>query len=141
MGGDSSKGMVAAFNRKAAELGVENAKAIQVDLDKGDRLSGSFELVVSNMALHHIREIEPLLKQLWSVTAVGGYCCLSDLDTEQGDFHANPVGVYHHGFDREELRLKLLQAGFAEAEAIDAAQIIKGERVFGVFLLIARRRG
>jgi 2-polyprenyl-3-methyl-5-hydroxy-6-metoxy-1,4-benzoquinol methylase len=139
-GVDSSRGMVDVFKRKAVEMGVSNVDALHLDLTQGTNLNGYYDLIVSNMTLHHVPEIEPLLHTLFSVTAAGGYCCLSDLDLEQGDFHANPHGVFHHGFDRGELRRMLQQVGFSTVKAVDAAQVIKGPRIFNLFMMIAQKQ-
>jgi hypothetical protein len=56
------------------------------------------------MALHHIEAIHPLLKRFHECLAEGGALCIADLDPEGGLFHSNNAGVYHFGFDREELR-------------------------------------
>ena len=75
-GVDSSKGMLDIFNEKIAKQKVDNVSTVLVDLDKGDPLRGNYDLVVSNMTLHHIKEIGPLLAQLYEVIAPGSYLCI-----------------------------------------------------------------
>ncbi len=143
-GVDSSQGMLDIFNRKAAELRVKNTKPILFDLDSGETLKGNYDLVVSNMTLHHVKKIEPLLDQLYAVTAPSGHLCISDLDPENGQFHEDDTGVFHNGFDRSTLRKMFTEAGFEDVRDIDAAEFVKpgtdGKvRHFSVFLMIGRK--
>lgn len=144
-GVDSSQGMLEVFKAKIAQLQLTNVRAQWCDLDQGDRLSGSYDLVVSSMTLHHIKEIASLLAQFHAILAPGGFLCLADLDLEEGQFHDNSTGVFHQGFDRESLRQSLTAAGFVDGEAVTAAELEKpgndGEiRRFSVFLMTARRK-
>ena len=141
---DSSNGMLDVFRSKIARLKLTNVTVRFVDLDRGDALTGSYQLLVSSMTLHHVKDFRPLLDQFRAITAPGGFLCIADLDSDEGKFHENNSGVFHHGFDREELRAAVEAAGFADVSFITATEISKpsptGEmRNFTVFLLTARR--
>ncbi|MBV5318558.1 MAG: class I SAM-dependent methyltransferase [Desulfobulbaceae bacterium] len=143
-GVDSSQGMLEVFSAKIAQLQFTNVRAQFCDPDQGDRLSGSYDLVVSSMTLHHIKEIVPLFAQFYAILAPGGYLCLADLDVEDGRFHDSPAGVFHYGFDREVLRQSLIAAGFVGGETVTASEIEKpgsngAIRRFPVFLMTARK--
>jgi ubiquinone/menaquinone biosynthesis C-methylase UbiE len=142
-GVDSSQGMLDMFNMKIARL--NKVSAVHVDLDKGDTLSGNYDLVVSNMTLHHIKEIEPLFAQFYKITVPGGYLCIADLDLDDGQFHVDNTGVFHCGFDRATLRKIFMEAGFDNVRDINAAEVVKprtnGElQRFTVFLMTGRKR-
>lgn len=144
-GVDSSKGMLDIFSAKIAKQELNNVSTLLVDLDKGDVLTGNYDLVVSNMTLHHIKEVRPLLAQLYKVTAPGGHLCISDLDLDGGQFHEDNTGVFHFGFDRAALEEDFVEAGFDDVHSINAAEMVKpganGEmRRFSVFLMIGRKR-
>jgi len=144
-GVDSSQGMLDVFKAKAAELGLNNVGAQLADLDRGDVLTGHYDLVLCNMTLHHIKEIEPLFVQFHQVTVPGGYLCVADLDLEGGRFHEDGTGVFHAGFDREALRKIFAKAGFDDVRDTRAAEVAKpgvdGEtRRFSVFLMSGRRK-
>jgi 2-polyprenyl-3-methyl-5-hydroxy-6-metoxy-1,4-benzoquinol methylase len=144
-GVDSSKGMLDILNAKIAKLKLKNAKTMLVDLDKGDLLTGNYDLVVSNMTLHHIKAIQSLLAQFYKVIAPGGRLCISDLDLDGGQFHEDSTGVFHFGFDRAALQEDFAEAGFDDVHSINAAEIVKpgtnGEmRRFYVFLMIDQKR-
>ncbi len=141
---DSSQGMLEIFRSKIVGLNLSNVKTLLLDLEKGDTLAGNYQLVVSNMTLHHIKETRPLLGQLSTVTAPGGYLCIADLDTEDGQFHDDNTGVYHFGFDRATLRKAFRETGFDDVLDMTAAEMVKpvsnGEmRRFTVFLMTGRK--
>lgn len=141
---DSSQGMLDVFRKKIDRLQLANVRTQLVDLDKGDILTGRYDLVVSNMTLHHIKDTAPLLRQLYGVLAPGGTLCLADLDLEGGQFHDDNTGVFHDGFDRQKLLEDLLEAGFAEVRVSTATEIEKPgkdgkKQTFTIFLVTGRK--
>jgi ubiquinone/menaquinone biosynthesis C-methylase UbiE len=139
-GVDSSQGMLDVLEAKIARRGLDNVRTLFCDLERGDVLGGSYDLVVSAMTLHHVREIEPLIEQFARVTAPGGRLCIADLDPDDGEFHDDNTGVFHFGFGRAALRDVFVKAGFADVRATDAAEVIKpgrdgAMRRFTVFLM------
>lgn len=143
-GVDSSRGMLDIFNAKVATLKLSKASATLVDLDKGDALTGRYDLVLSSMTLHHVKDIEALFAQFHRVTAPGGYLCIADLDLDGGQFHADNTGVFHSGFNRAALSKVLTKAGFDHVRDTNATEMAKpnsnGElRRFSIFLMIGQR--
>jgi 2-polyprenyl-3-methyl-5-hydroxy-6-metoxy-1,4-benzoquinol methylase len=144
-GVDSSQGMLEAFAAKAARQNLANVKTQFLDLDGGDTLTGRFDLIASSMTLHHIRDINQLLHQLYNVIAPSGHLCIADLDLDGGQFHENSTGVFHPGFERAALRQAFADAGFDNIRDTTAAEIIKpaphGEpRRFAVFLMTGMKK-
>ena len=143
-GVDSSQGMLNVFKTKIKEQHLSNVKADPLDLDKGDLLEGSYDLIVCSMTLHHIKEIGPLLKLFHQVLLPSGALCIADLDLDDGKFHSNNDGVFHFGFDREALRRTFIDAGFCDVRHRAAAHVEKpvgGDkiRLFTMFLIIGRK--
>ena len=144
-GVDSSQGMLDIFNTKISKLKLTNIRALLVDLDKGDTLAGNYHLIVSNMTLHHIKEIQPFFNQFYNIMAPAGYLCIADLDLDEGQFHNDKTGVFHFGFDRTTLRKSFTEAGFENVHDVTAAEVVKpahnGEMSrFTVFLLTGQKR-
>ena len=140
-GVDSSQGMLDVFKIKIKEQNLSNVKANYLDLDKGDVLNGSYHLIVSSMTLHHIKEIGPLLKLFHQILCPSGTLCIADLDLDDGQFHGNNDGVFHFGFDREDLHRTFIDAGFRDVRHRAAAQVEKPVggykiRLFTMFLMI-----
>lgn len=139
---DSSPKMLEIFNGKTADL--PNIKSLLVDFEKGDTLTESYDVIVSNMTLHHIKAPLPLMQRLRHHLKPGGYLCLSDLDLEGGQFHGDNTGVFHFGFDREKIGNVFKRAGFGNIRVTTGAQMTKpaasGEmRRFSVFLITGRK--
>lgn len=143
-GVDSSQGMIDVFRAKIANQKLKNARALHLDLDRGDVLEGCYDLIASSMTLHHIQDIAPLFIQFYSAIASGGYIAIADLDSDGGLFHTDKTGVFHNGFDRAELRYIMEEAGFTDVQDCTAAEVTKigadgMERTFSIFLLTGQR--
>ena len=105
-----------------------------------DPLDERFDLIASAMALHHVEDTSRLLQRFNEMLNDSGTIALADLDREDGSFHPpDTEGVYHFGFDRDELRAKLEEQGFDRIE-FSTAHTIKGEDgEYPVFLVTARK--
>jgi len=144
VGVDSSQGMLDALHAKIARLKLTGVRAQLVDLDKGDALGGRYDLIVSSMTLHHIRDVASLFERFRRILTPGGHLALADLDSEGGLFHSDNTGVFHLGFDRATLRQTLKEAGFEDIEDVTASEVVKptidGQvRRFTIFLMTGRR--
>jgi ubiquinone/menaquinone biosynthesis C-methylase UbiE len=122
---DSSEGMLAILNEKIHYGHMKNVTTRQIDLDRGDVLTGRYHLVVSSMTLHHIRDISLLLAQFFTVIQPGGWLAIADLDPDNGKFHEDNTGVFHFGFEREAQMKAFRDAGFDQVQARTAATMTK----------------
>lgn len=143
-GADSSRGMLDVLQEKVRAQGFTNVRVRFVDFEKGGRVDGTYDLVVSSMVLHHVADTAALFRQWRGLLRPGGRVCFADLDTEDGSFHGDNTGVFHLGFDREHLKNLLRETGFNDAWDITATRIVretegKGPREFSVFLIMARK--
>lgn len=105
-------------------------------------LAGSWDLIVSLMALHHIDDHRGTIGDLAACLAPGGALCLCDLVTEDGSFHPDEV-VPHNGFDPAEL-VDLLEARGLKVFLNETVYTVKYAaggtmRDFPLFLVAARR--
>ncbi|MBP7147519.1 MAG: methyltransferase domain-containing protein [Acidobacteria bacterium] len=135
---DSSEGMLAVLGRKLADAGLFHVVPLRLDLDVEPPHADRFDLVFSSMALHHVRDVPRVLRAFHELTVPGGAIALADLDAEDGSFHGAEVDV-HHGFDRAALAREVERAGFVEPSFRTVFDIRRDERVYPVFLLVARR--
>lgn len=143
---DSSVGMLEVFREKGRQFALQNIRTQLADLDRGDILTGRYDLVVSTMTLHHVRNVSAVLDQLHGVLAPGGSLCVADLDPDGGLFHEDNSGVFHCGFEREALRRSFADAGFVDIRDTTASEIVKPDkdgdiRRFTVFLMAGRKMG
>jgi cyclopropane fatty-acyl-phospholipid synthase-like methyltransferase len=143
-GADSSKGMLDVLEEKVRERGLTNVRTRLVDFEKGERIDGAYDLVVSTMVLHHVPDTAALFRQWHELLLPGGLVAAADLDAEDGSFHGDNTGVFHLGFDRERLTQLLRKTGFHDIRTVTAATMTrdideKGKREFPVFLLVGRK--
>ena len=138
---DSSAGMVQVAQERieAADLG-HRLRAVQADLTT-DPLDGAYDVVWSSMALHHVHDLDGLLRSVARLLVNGGRLAIADLDKDpDGAFHAEKLDFDgHHGFDRQRLAEQLANAGFVDVSFVDATTIRRGDREFGVFLCTATK--
>jgi cyclopropane fatty-acyl-phospholipid synthase-like methyltransferase len=138
---DPSAGMVQVARERIEAAGLgDRLRAIQLDLTT-DRLDGRYDVAWSSMALHHVQDLDGLLRSVAALLVDGGRLCIADLDEDpDGAFHADKVDFDgHHGFDRQRLTEQLTSAGFADVSFVDATTILKDDREFGVFLCTATK--
>lgn len=139
---DTSAGMLDVLCEKIAAQGVTNMTARQTDLTADPLPDERYDLIYSSMTLHHIPDTAKILSAFRALLNPGGHLCIADLDQEDGSFHGIEVDV-HHGFDRDDLARRAVQAGFADVGFRTVFNIAKeretGTRDYSVFLMTARR--
>jgi 2-polyprenyl-3-methyl-5-hydroxy-6-metoxy-1,4-benzoquinol methylase len=143
-GVDSSTGMLEVLHAKVKRLGISNVVTQHADLEEGGSIEGSFDLIVSSMALHHVAEPSVLIRRLTNLLEPGGQLTIADLDTEDGSYHPDNTGVHHHGFDRAELKQLFRKSGLHDVRDVTAATVTKdreetGKREYSVFLVTGRK--
>ena len=138
---DPSAGMVQVARERIEAAGLgDRLRAVQADLTT-DRLDGTYDVVWSSMALHHVRDLDGLLRSVARLLVDGGRLAIADLEEDpDGDFHAGKADFDgHHGFDRDRLGEQLTRAGFGDVAFVDATTVLKNDREFGVFLCTATK--
>ena len=138
---DPSAGMVQVARERIEAAGLgDRLRAVQADLTK-DRLDGTYDVVWSSMALHHVQNLDGLLRPVAGLLVHRGRLLIADLDEDpDGAFHADKLDFDgHHGFDRQRLTEQLARTGFGDISFVDATTILKDDREFGVFLCTATK--
>lgn len=143
-GFDSSEGMLNVFRKKVIQEGLIGVDIRHLNHDNGEQLKGRYHLIISSMALHHIKDMQSLLSQFYKLILPSGHLCIADLDLDNGKFHNSDEGVFHHGFDLENLRDIFEKTGFDAIRHVQAAKVVKtgSDRIvrqFSIFLMIGRR--
>ena len=122
---DASVEMLRVLDQKLKALQVGNVRTLLCDISKTPLPVAEFDLIVSSMVLHHISDVPQALRQLRPCLRPGGWVALADLESEDGTFHADPTGVFHHGLDRDEVCRWLHDAGFIDTTAGEAHRIVR----------------
>lgn len=108
---DTSQGMVDVLNNKIKTADINNIEVLCLDITQSTP-DIKADVIVSSMALHHVEDVDSLLKTFTAMLNPGGYLALADLDTEPGTFHPDNTGIYHFGFNREWFIELLLLLGY-----------------------------
>jgi 2-polyprenyl-3-methyl-5-hydroxy-6-metoxy-1,4-benzoquinol methylase len=137
---DSSSEMVRITNEKIKSSGALNLKSILYDLEKDSWHGAKFDLIMTQMVLHHVSDIDSIFIKFSKMLNPGGYIAIADLYPEDGSFHGEGF-TGHKGFDTKELSARLNKAGFniiAEEKCfVLNKKISEAEtRQFDIFLLI-----
>ncbi|MDF3129197.1 class I SAM-dependent methyltransferase [Kiritimatiellaeota bacterium B1221] len=134
---DISKSMTAQLESKRELIECE-LEILQIDLVSSE-LSEKFDGVISSMTMHHVENIEAMFIKFYTQLREGGILAIADLDKEDGSFHRKDTGVYHQGFEREEMAQAAMQAGFRDVKVVDASVVEKEQGAYPVFLLAGRK--
>lgn len=103
LGIDTSKDMLEVFDQKFK--GDLNIRSKFLNLEEQDLDEKNFDLILSSMAFHHLKNPDMVLKKLKNLLSPSGLIAIVDLDEEDGSFHPDPknMGVHHFGFAKSNL--------------------------------------
>jgi 2-polyprenyl-3-methyl-5-hydroxy-6-metoxy-1,4-benzoquinol methylase len=138
---DNSAEMVKKMNEKILLAKAANLKALFFDLEHNNYTAGKFDLIFTQMVLHHVMDTENITARFYNLLNPGGYLAIADLYPEDGSFHGNDF-IGHKGFDTEELSALISRHGFTNISHSRCFVINKKisdteTRQFDVFLLTA----
>jgi len=139
---DNSTEMVKMMNIKIEATKVENMLALDFDLEHNDYKGGTFDLIFTQMVLHHVNDIESIIKKFSSLLNPGGYLAIADLYEEDGSFHGEGF-TGHKGFNIGKLSEILSKNGLKKLThrtcfTIDKKISETKTKKFDVFLLIGK---
>ena len=137
---DTSKAMLSILHDKVKD--IPNVEILHGEVS--EYIPSDINLVFSNMAFHHIEDIEATLQHLHTITKPGARVVVGDLRSEDGSFH-HFEAVPHRGFDIDQLADIFHQAGFTvlmtKTYNTLHREVTPGNpRVYELFLLMAERR-
>jgi tRNA (cmo5U34)-methyltransferase len=110
---DSSAGMVDVMVEKIKTSNAGNLVPLLFDMENADYTEKSFDLIFSQMVMHHLSDVSSIFKKFYHLLNPGGYIAIADLYCEDGTFH-NPDFNGHKGFDPAELGEILTDLGFTD---------------------------
>lgn len=134
---DISKAMLDKLTAKPALQ--DKVKAVCQDItDKP--IKAKFDLIMSAMAVHHVENTSKLINTFYQHLKPGGKVALADLDKEDGSFHPEgSEGVFHSGFDRNELQTLLENNGFDNVQFFTVHTMQKNDKQYPIFLVVATK--
>lgn len=135
---DNSPSMLEKFREKAP-LFTCHTEVMELDLSQELPEPLLYDGIISSMTIHHIQNTKEMLRKMHTMLPEDGFIALADLDTEDGSFHSDNEGVFHFGFDRDDLNKIAQEVGFKEIHFETVSEINKPNRNFSVFLMTAKK--
>ena len=138
---DSSREMLKMAENKMEIDDISKFKTIFIDLEIEEYNGDPFDIIYSQMVLHHIKDTDAIFNKFYDLLTPGGILAVADLYKEDGSFHDGDSNV-HRGFDPEKLTTILRKQGFHDSQ-IATCFVIRKEisekkiKEYPVFLLTA----
>jgi tRNA (cmo5U34)-methyltransferase len=139
---DNSTEMINMIKGKISGQEEHHMKPVLMNLEKED-YPGHFDIIYSQMVLHHVDDVPGILKKFFRMTSPGGYLAIADLYAEDGSFHGEGF-TGHKGFDVEYLAQELAQDGFKNIrhQSCYSVQKVTEQGImknYPVFLIVAEK--
>ena len=100
---DNSTSMIEVYNEKSNKIGMKNIKGFVHNINEQDLQKEKYDLIVTNMTMHHIKNTQDFISKLTYSLKPNGYLAIADLQTEDGKFHSDNTGVEHFGFEFDKI--------------------------------------
>ena len=102
-----------------------------------------FDLIFTQMVLHHVDDIDAILGRFAGLLKPGGFVAIADLYEEDGSFHGEGF-TGHKGFNPNYLEKILIRLGFRDTiskQCFTLNRKMPGEetRYYDIFLVTARK--
>ena len=139
---DNSTEMINVVKGKISGQEMHHMKPVLINLEKED-YPEHFDIIYSQMVLHHVNDVSGILKKFFQMTNPDGYLAIADLYTEDGLFHGEGF-TGHKGFDADLLAKELADYGFKNVSHQTCFTIQKVTeqgtmKNFPVFLIVAKK--
>lgn len=144
---DVAPGMVDTARTVLADARYAGWRAELFDVERDELPDERFDLVLSQLALHHMGDIGAVVERTFALLRPGGHVALADLEHDaDGGFHRHVHDFHgHHGFTRDALVGWLTDAGFEDVRiqvaGHDTKEVDGEEREFPILLATGRRPG
>lgn len=139
---DTSLEMLKVCSQKMEQRNSKKLKTLAINLEDSPYPGEPVDLIFSQMALHHVKDVPAILQHFSSILNPGGYLVIADLYPEDGTFHASGEDV-HLGFDPQQLAKLMNNCGinYLSDNKVFSIKRNNGDstKEFPVFLLIAQK--
>lgn len=141
---DTSEEMLARVEAKIKNKQINNMGTIYLDITKDDVLENKYDVIYTSMVLHHIKNINAIIKNFYKMLNKSGRLCIVDLNNVSREFHKNELDFdAHDGFDTKELKEILENSGFINVKVKTFYESIKKieekEIQYSLFIISAEK--
>jgi tRNA (cmo5U34)-methyltransferase len=140
---DNSSEMVRMINEKISSSRAGNLKALNFNLEIDVYKEGKFDLIFTQMVLHHVIDVERIISTFHKLLNPDGHLVIADLYEEDGSFHGEGF-TGHNGFNIDSLSGILKKNRFSDifhktCFIIDRKISETVSKQFEVFILVGKR--
>jgi tRNA (cmo5U34)-methyltransferase len=140
---DNSSEMVRVMNEKIKSSKVKNLKTLNFNLETDEYKDGKFDLIFTQMVLHHVSDIKKIIGTFHHLLNPKSYLVIADLYEEDGSFHGEGF-TGHKGFNIDSLSDILREERFTYLSqepcfVIDRKVSENESKQFEVFIMTAKR--
>lgn len=132
---DTSESMLEKLKEKNSK--EKQIKPVCQDIIKNPPKT-KYDGLISSMTLHHVEHLDDFFKTVKKILNKDGFIAIADLMDEDGTFHSDNTGVFHFGFNEDQLKEIVKNCGFKDVEFKHIYTINKPHRDFDIFLLTAK---
>ena len=111
--------------KKMDEKDRKKFKTLFFDLEAETYEGEKFDIIYSQMVLHHIKDTTAIFRKFSQILNPGGMLSIADLYQEDGSFHDGDLNI-HRGFDPKELKSTLVKLDFRDI-TIEPSFVIRRE--------------
>ena len=134
---DISPSMNKQLDEKRSLLECE-LEILELDLAK-TKLNRKFDGIISSMTMHHVEDVKSMFSDFYDMLNDDGIIVIADLEPEDGTFHTEDTGIFHLGFDTEEISGIARSVGFTDVKTMRASVAKKTYGKFPIFLLTGKK--
>lgn len=144
---DSSKNMLQVLKNTYSKGNIKNIYPIKGTMEDIPLFDDSIDVVVTNMALHHVVEAELGIKEMYRILKEDGEVLISDVMEHSGEWAKHEMHDEWLGFRNEQIEGWLKKAGFEDIEIENTQLSCKGYSSTGeytetaIFMAKAKKRG
>lgn len=140
---DNSSEMIRVIKEKISTSKVKNLKTLNINLEVEEYKEQKYDLIFTQMVLHHVDDTEKIIKVFHQLLNKGSYLAIADLYEEDGSFHGDGF-TGHKGFHMDRLSDLLKKSGFSgifyKTCFVIHRKISENEtRPYEVFIMTAKR--
>jgi tRNA (cmo5U34)-methyltransferase len=140
---DNSQEMIRMIDEKIRSTKVKNLKTLNFNLETDDYKDGKFDLIFTQMVMHHVNDIDKIINKFHQLLNQKCYLVIADLYEEDGSFHGEGF-TGHNGFNINSLSGILRENGFSSISHktcfVIERKISETEaKTFEVFIMVAKR--
>ena len=140
---DSTVEMVKVMEEKIRINKATHLKPLFFNLETTEYLAQTFDLIFTQMVLHHVANVEAIITKFYHLLNEGGNIAIADLYPEDGSFHGEGF-TGHFGFDVLSLGETLSRIGFKNIRheqcfVMKRITETKESKEFPIFILTANK--